>query len=224
MTKGLDKNAPMKDSGYSCIGKIPETWFVGKLKNIVDISDGTHDTPAYVNSDRSFPLVTPKCITDGVIDVSLAGQISEEDYIEINKRSYVKKYDVLMTMIGSTVGNCAVVVNDPEYAIKNIALLRTHGSYCLGKFVFYLLNCNVFRFQYEMDSHSTAQAFISQSMLKNLAIPIPTDWNGIVIYLDKEVGKIDALIHEKHEVIEALQNYKKSLIYEVVTGKKRVIV
>ena len=224
VTKGLDKNVPMRDSGYSCIGKIPQNWVVGKLKNIVDISDGTHDTPAYVNFDKSFPLVTPKCIVNGNIDVSVAGRISEEDYIEINKRSYVEKYDVLMTMIGSTVGNCAVVVDDPEYAIKNIALLRTKGSYYLGKYVFYLFNCNVFRFQYEMNGHSTAQAFISQSMLKNLVIPIPTYMNSIVIYLDKEIGKIDTLMQEKHEVIEALQNYKKALIYEVVTGKKRVVI
>ena len=222
VTKGLDKNVLMKDSGHSCIGKIPYSWHIGKLKNIVDISDGTHDTPAYVNMDNSFPLVTPKCISDGTINIAEAGRISEEDYIEINKRSHVEKYDVLMTMIGSTVGNCAVVADAPEYAIKNIALLRTHGSYFLGKFVFYLLNSIVFKCQYEMISHSTAQAFISQSMLKNLIIPIPTNWNNIVIYLDKEIGKIDLLIREKHETIDDLQAYKKSLIYEVVTGKKRV--
>jgi type I restriction enzyme S subunit len=98
-----------KDSGVEWIGQIPEHWEVVKMKNLVDIRDGTHDTPEYVDEgENTVPLVTSKNIIEGNICFAMAKHISYEDYIIINRRSNVKCGDIIMPMIG-TVGNAAIV-------------------------------------------------------------------------------------------------------------------
>ncbi len=222
VTKGLDRDVPMKDSGVEWIGEIPEHWRLIKLKNIVGISDGTHDTPAYVDiSETSHPLVTSKCIVNGKIDPSLGNHISQDDYDEINKRSKVHLYDVIMPMIG-TVGNPALVLEEPNYAIKNVALLKTRGSLEIGKFVLYLLNSNLATVQFDKINRGGVQSFISQEKLKNMIFTLPDSMPEIIVFLDKKIAAIDNVIKQKQMLIDKLVDWKKSLIYEVVTGKKEV--
>lgn len=222
VTKGLNPDVPMKDSGVEWIGEIPEHWRVIKLKNIVGISDGTHDTPAYVDiSETSHPLVTSKCIVNGKIDPSLGNHISQDDYDEINKRSKVHLYDVIMPMIG-TVGNPALVLEEPNFAIKNVALLKTRGSLELGKFVLYLLSSNLATVQFDKINRGGVQSFISQEKLKNTIFTLPDSMSEIVVFLDKKIVAIDNVIKQKQTLIDKLIDWKKSLIYEVVTGKKEV--
>lgn len=222
VTKGLNPDAPMKDSGVEWIGAIPAHWTIKRLKYIVRISDGTHDTPQYVvPSDNSFPLVTSKCISDGCIDVSLANHIGKKDYDEINKRSKVGQFDVIMPMIG-TVGNPALVNEVPRFAIKNVALLKTNASYIVGKYVQYLLNSDVFKKQIEYIVRGGVQNFISQDKLKNMQFPVCDDMKMIIDYLDTKCAAIDANIAKRRMMIEKLTQYKKSLIYEAVTGKMEI--
>ncbi len=222
VTKGLDPNVEMKDSGICYIGDIANYMEVIKLKNIVEVSDGTHDTPLYVDNDtNTYPLVTSKCIVNGNIDITLANNISQKDYDEINRRSKVEKYDVLMPMIG-TVGNPAIVLDEPRYAIKNLALIRTHGDYYLGKYVVYLLNSNIVLSQFEMLNRGGVQNFISQDKLRNLTVTIPNNIKEVVDYLDVKSDRINQRIDCIINYINRISSYKKSLIYEVVTGKKEV--
>lgn len=222
VTKGLNPDVPMKDSGVEWIGEIPDHWRLIKLKNIVGISDGTHDTPAYVDiSETSHPLVTSKCIVNGKIDPSLGNHISQDDYDEINKRSKVHLYDVIMPMIG-TVGNPALVLEEPNFAIKNVALLKTRGSLELGKFVLYLLSSNLATVQFDKINRGGVQSFISQEKLKNMIFTLPDSMSEIVVFLDKKIAAIDNVIKQKQMLIDKLVDWKKSLIYEVVTGKKEV--
>ena len=222
ITKGVNESKEYQKTGKLWMPTIPSSYKLAKLKNLVDITDGTHDTPSYVDvGENTFPLVTSRCIEDGYINLSLANHISYEDYIEINKRSYVNKYDVIMPMIG-TVGNPALVRTDSKFAIKNVALFRTHGNECLGKYVVYLLNSNIIKTQFELGQRGGVQNFVSQDRLKNLVIPIPSDVTSIVNELDLKCEKINALINEKKDLLVELEAYKKTLIYEVITGKKEV--
>ena len=85
------------------------------------VRDGTHDTPK--PTDSGYYLVTSKAVNNDTIDLSSCYLISENDYNNINKRSKVNKWDVIMTMIG-TVGRLHIVKYEPQYAIKNIALFK----------------------------------------------------------------------------------------------------
>lgn len=223
VTKGLNPDAPMKDSGIDWIGEIPEHWNVKKLKRIVKVSDGTHDTPEYIDKDRnSYPLVTSRCIVDGEIDISLAHHISEQDYIEISKRSAVSKYDVIMPMIG-TVGNPAILMTDDKIAIKNVALFRTYGDLDKAKYIKYYLNSLLVKEQFNFTFRGGVQNFVSQDIIKNLLFLMPEDYREVVNLLDTKCTEIDNLISIKLSKIDSLKEYKKSIIYEYVTGKKEVI-
>ena len=222
VTKGLNPDAPMRDSGIEWIGQIPEHWEVTKLKRIVKVSDGTHDTPEYIDKDRnSYPLVTSRCIVDGEIDISLAHHISEQDYIEISKRSAVSKYDVIMPMIG-TVGNPAILMTDDKIAIKNVALFRTYGDLDKAKYIKYYLNSLLVKEQFNFTFRGGVQNFVSQDIIKNLLFLMPEDYREVVNLLDTKCTEIDNLISIKQSKIDSLKEYKKSIIYEYVTGKKEV--
>ena len=210
---GLNRDGESKDSGKKWIGKIESSYRICKLKSLVDITDGTHDTPEYVDiSDDTYPLVTSKCINDGKIDISLANHISESDYIEISKRSNVERNDVIMPMIG-TVGNPALVDIEPNFAIKNVALMRTKNDEILGKYIVYLLNSDIILQQFLLLNTGGVQNFISQDKLKNLICIKPSNMNEIVDYLDDKTQTIDKRIKDTSAIMEKLIEYKKSLIY-----------
>ena len=137
---------------------------------VLDIRDGTHESPKY--KDNGYPLITSKNLKHGRIDFSDVNFISEEDYISINKRSKVNKGDVLYSMIGS-IGNYAFVDNEPNYAIKNVALFRSIDKRLHNKFFLHLINSSIFQRQIEQRMKGGTQKFVSLKILRNLKIPLP---------------------------------------------------
>lgn len=223
VTKGLNPDVEMKDSGIEWIGEIPREWGLVKLKNIIKLTDGTHDTPKYVEiSENSYPLITSRCIINGVIDFDLANHISSEDYVQINKRSKVELYDVIMPMIG-TVGNPAIVDKDVKFSIKNVALFKMNGNIFLSKYLYYLINSNIIQVQFSSVNKGGVQNFVSQEVIRNLLFPFSQcDYKEIVDYLEVKCTEIDSLIAQKEQLLLDLESYKKSLIYECVTGKRQI--
>ena len=104
-------------------------WEHCKLNSIADVRDGTHASPQYFSSGH--PFITSKNVKDGYINYDDVQYISDEDYEEINKRSKVDVNDILMGMIG-TIGNLALIREEPDFAIKNVALIKDTGD------IFYL--------------------------------------------------------------------------------------
>lgn len=215
----------MKDSGFEWIGKIPKMWGLCKVKNIVKVKDGTHDTPKYVNkSVDARPLITSKDIKNGKIDFSEAKYISYNDYIFINTRSDVKKGDVIMPMIG-TVGNPVIVDTDNKFSIKNVTLFKTCDNKNLSKFLTYAFQSIVMKEQLKLLTRGGVQNFASLSMLQNLKlVKIPNKYlNRIISFLDQKTTQFDSIIAKKEALIQKLEEAKKSLISEVVTGKVKVV-
>lgn len=223
VTKGLDPNVKMKPSGIDWIGDIPENWRIMKLKHFVEVTDGTHDTPIYVEpSKRTYPMVTSRCIENGEIRLELANHISEYDYKIISCRSYVSKYDVIMPMIG-TIGNPAIVLTSEKFAIKNVALFRTNGNYTKAKLLANLLNSKIVSEQISVLNKGGVQNFVSQEIIKNLIIVIPNRIETIVSYLDEVNSLIDNTKNEIIQKISLLQERKHIIINDVVTGKVKVV-
>src|SRR5215467_3024267 len=103
------------------IQSIPSTWKTVLCQDVIDVRDGTHDTPAQVG--EGIPLITSKNLRPEGIDFRDVTYISEADYLEIEKRSGVDDGDVLFGMIG-TIGNPVVVRKDRRFSIKNVALFK----------------------------------------------------------------------------------------------------
>ena len=116
------------------LGSFPFAWEQRKLDTITDVRDGTHDSPQYV--ETGHPFITSKNVKDGFINYEDIQYVSDKDYEEINKRSKVDKNDILMGMIG-TIGNIALVRETPDFAIKNVALIKDIGD------VYYRYLCEI---------------------------------------------------------------------------------
>ncbi|QPO11732.1 restriction endonuclease subunit S [Thalassospira sp. A40-3] len=140
------------------------------LGNLVDVRDGTHDSPKYV--DEGYPLITSKNVTGGRLDFSTARNISERDFIEIGKRSSVEKGNILMPMIG-TIGKPIIVDTDRQFAIKNVALLRTDGADPLTVFLLELLKGHYLSHAILKSSRGGTQKFIALSDIRLLPICLP---------------------------------------------------
>jgi type I restriction enzyme S subunit len=132
------------------------------------VRDGTHDTPKRTNS--GYRLVTSKHIKNGQINSDEGYFISEEDFNKINERSLVEQWDVLMSMIG-TIGEAAIVKDQPKYAIKNVALFKC-GDELKAKWLYYFLCSPEGKGQLFSNQKGASQQFISLTQLRNLQIPI----------------------------------------------------
>lgn len=163
----------------------PKGFDVKPLSSLCDVRDGTHDSPKYTN--EGYPLVTSKNLRDGNIDLSDVNYISEKDYDDINKRSKVETGDLIMPMIG-TIGNPVRVDVKPNFAIKNVALIRTSDSKVNMTYVLHLLRSHYFEYITEKSNRGGTQKFISLGDIRNLPVPVPDE--KLVKDFEKIVEKI----------------------------------
>ena len=225
LTRGLDPNLPMKDSGVEWIGEIPMHWGFCKLKLLVEVKDGTHDTPAYVEAgENTFPLATTKHVTSGTLRLEEASHISLVDYIEISRRSNVASGDIIMPMIG-TIGSPLIVSTKEKFAIKNLALFKTSSSHKIeAHYLLYLLQSDIIKNQFDKESNGGVLGFMSLGQLRNLFIPLISlkEQGDIVAEIKSISAKINGAILLKEKEIDKLKEYRASLINAAVTGKIKV--
>jgi len=226
VTRGLNPDVKMKESGVEWIGQIPEHWVMVPIRRVMDIRDGTHDTPLYIEDGvDSFPLVTSKDFDGDVINFENIKKISQRDHINISKRSGVKKGDVLMSMIGGNIGKSVIIGDNDDFSIKNVALFRTNGDIVFAKFLSYYFESGLLQNQIDLKSRGGAQGFLSLGDIRNLVFfKTPIDErNQIVEFLEKHVSmKFKAAISLKEQEIEKLKEYKATLINSAVTGKIKI--
>lgn len=149
----------------------PKNYPVALMGDVCDVRDGTHDSPKYV-SDSGYPLVTSKNVTGGAIDLTEVNYISEADYIQINKRSKVDKGDIILPMIG-TIGSPVLVDHDPNYAIKNVALIKFIEGSPAAVYLHHLLSGRYFDYIVSRKNRGGTQKFVSLGDLRAFPLPLP---------------------------------------------------
>lgn len=164
-------------------------WENKKLGEVYDVRDGTHDSPKYI--EVGYPLVTSKNLKNGEVNFEKVKFISDTDFININKRSKVDKGDVLFAMIG-TIGNPTLITEEPNYAIKNVALFKV-GKEQNGQYLKYYLESDSVVSKMLEDAKGTTQKFVGLGYLRSFEIPIPTleEQKAIVAKLDQAFAAID---------------------------------
>ena len=228
VTKGLDKNAPLKDSGIEWIGEIPEHWEASKtlFSLSMPITDGPHTTPELF--ETGIPFVSAEAVSfgNGRIDFShIRGYISEAFYQECCKKYIPQIDDIYMIKSGATTGRVAIVDVDVKFTIWSpLAVFRCNNERMLSRFLFYQLQSNGYQKQIELNWSYGTQQNIGMRTLEKLILSVPPlpEQQSIADYLDRKCGEIDKLISIKQQKIEKLKDYKKSLIFECVTGKRKV--
>lgn len=210
----------LKDSGVEWLRYIPEHWKLRKISYLVDVKDGTHDTPSYEpSSEGTYAFVTSKDIVNNEISFDSVKYINKAFYESYIKRSNVTRGDVVMPMIG-TIGNAAIVKTDRPFAIKNVALFKTsEDSFLDKKYLAYFIDSLTNKDQFFLISKGGVQSFVSLTTLRNMKVifPVKAEQKAIANYLDKACQQIDKTLEIKQQQIELLEKYRQSIIHEAVT-------
>ena len=221
VTKGLDKTVPLKDSGVDWIGQIPEGWEVGRLKDFVKFQTGTTPPQSVgVNQDESgIPWFKPGDFSDNSIDLlSSENHITHEVVMQYNLSVYPKK-TILLVGIASIgkVGYSA----QPSYSNQQITALRTIGE-IYPRYLAYLMFSSG-RFIKETALYTVVPIINNQYLATmRLVLPSENEQKIIVEYLDRKLEQINQMIAIKKEQIENINKQRQTLIYDYVTGKRRV--
>ena len=143
---------------------------VVQLGELCDVRDGTHDSPKYV--DDGFPLLTSKNFSSGEINFEGAKRISAKDYEAINRRSKVDVGDIVMPMIG-TIGSPVIIREEPNFAIKNVALIKFVGDDVTQEFVKELLSGPLLDRVVNRSGRGGTQKFVALGDLRSMEVPLP---------------------------------------------------
>lgn len=225
VTKGLDKNVEMKDSENLAIGKIPKHWVKVRVKNVATrITVGVVVTPAnYFDDAGTVAFLRGINVKEYVINSEPMMYITEETNKELSK-TIVHTNDLVIVRDGA-IGVTAVIPEKYDGANVVSMIIVSLGSEYNHDYLCYVLNSYVGKIQFNLTKIGSALSHTSVSSVSNIEIPKPSinEQIDIVNYLKGQHKKLDSLIAEKESLIKDLESYKKSLIYEVVTGKRRVV-
>ena len=201
--------------------ELPDNWCWCCLQAILDVRDGTHDSPQYYS--EGVPFVTSKNLVNGKIDFSNVKYISEEDAIKFNQRSKVEVNDILMAMIGS-IGKPVLVDDDRVFAIKNMALVK-HLPVSMPDMRYILILLNIAQTQMNRESSGGVQKFVSLDYIRKYRIPLPplAEQHRLVARVDELMAKIDELEKVENE-LNALHkafpgDMKAALLQAAMQGK-----
>lgn len=219
VTKGLDNNVAMKDSGIDWIGNIPDHWEVKRVKDIaLCYAGGTPDTrkEEYWNNGQNYWAASGN-LKNGFINLSILKKITDEA-IENSSTKKIIPYTTLLAMTGATCGEVGYS-NELIYANQSVCAIKNNKKITHFKYLFYSLM--IFRKAVEDMKSGGAQGGITVSDIKFFKILVPDyqEQEKIVIFLDKICLKIDKKKEIIKKQIELLKEYKQTIIYEAVTGK-----
>ena len=223
VTKGLDKNVEMKDSGIEWMGMIPKHWGLVKLKNKAKVNGRIgfrgYTTADLVPKGQGAYTIGGKHITNCVIDLSNPDFISWDKYYE-SPEIMVKKGDILMAQRGS-LGKAALVREDIGHATINPSLVLLNSIAMNEVFLYYYLVSSSCLAYIDLLNTATAVPMISQNQIENIFVPIPSgkEQKQIADYLDRKTKEIDETTIIVSTQISDLKSYKSALITEAVTGK-----
>lgn len=211
VTKGLDKDVEMKDSGIPWIGKIPKEWNITKLGRLYCIRN------TKVSDDKFSPLSVTK---QGI----LPQQVSVAKSDDHDNRKLVKKGDFVINSRSDRRGACGISSLEGSVSLINIVLTP------LGKMNPDYYNLLFHSIQFADEFYKWGHGIVDDLWttrwqdMKKINVPIPSlfEQQRIANYLDTKCARIDSIIQKKQELLANLDTYKKSLIYEYVTGKKEV--
>lgn len=227
VTKGIRGDRPMKDSGIEWIGDIPAEWSVVKGRRLILATQNGLTRRDLEKSEGFIVLKLKNLDADGNIDYSEVNRVALTD--EEKSKYQLCDGDFLFVRVNGSrnlVGKCAIYHDVGEIVAYNDHIIRVKlNDLCLKEYFHYYLLSIAGKREIELHTSTAAGQFtISGDGLRELRVVLPgiVEQAETVAYLDKKSAGIDALIAKKQQCLTEIENYKKSLIYEYVTGKKEV--
>ncbi|MDD6682499.1 MAG: restriction endonuclease subunit S [Clostridiales bacterium] len=231
VTKGVRGPRPMKDSGVEWLGSIPDAWDYTKLKQVwVSVDSGVSVNAADypTENDTQYGVLKTSCVSKFVFLANEHKQVDAEEYARV--ACPVKKDTIIVSRMNTPdlVGACGYVDADyPNLFLPDRLWQISFFPEVSAKFVWYYLNNQMVRAYISSLSTGTSSSMqnISKPQFGGITLAVPTleEQDEIVTYLDEKCAALDTLIAKKTALLTELETYKKSLIYEYVTGKKEVL-
>lgn len=230
VTKGLDPDTPMKDSGIEWIGEIPQAWSAQPLKYITSsIESGRSVDGANCPANENEPgVLTLSSVYKASFNPQANKAVEDAESISL-LRCPVKGESLLISRCNTSewVGTAAIVEKDiPNLFLPDKIWQLGFSSWPLCRWIWYYLQSNYARHYFAVNSvgASSTMQNVSKDDLLALVIPVPpaSEQDAILVHLDKEIAAISQSVATRRRLIEKLQEYRKSLIYEAVTGKFKV--
>lgn len=226
VTKGLNSDAKMKGSGIEWIGKIPEHWQVKRLRYVARCQNGISKSAEYFGT--GFPFVSYGDVYRNIeLPDTVEGLVESS---ESDRKIYsVEKGDIFFTRTSETIEEiglicvCKNTIKDATFA-GFLIRVRPFSPEINVNYSKYYFSSNIHRKFFVKEMNLVTRASLSQELLKKLPVLLPDieEQKQIADYLDKKCAAIDKVVLSKEKLIEKLAEYKKSLIYECVTGKREI--
>jgi type I restriction enzyme, S subunit len=223
VTKGLNPNAPMKPSGIEWLGDVPAHWSATPLKHLCELlKDGTHLPPTRV--DEGIPLLSVRNLVDDAFvlrdDDSM---ISEESYQELCRAFVPKPNDVLLAIVGATLGKSALVADNMGrfHIQRSVAIFRTRANELCADFLHLVFQSNSFQSLLWKQVGYSAQPGIYLGTLQNIRVPTPPidEQHQLVSLIRPAIATLANLQAEAQRAIDLLQERRTALISASVTGQ-----
>jgi type I restriction enzyme S subunit len=228
VTKGLNPDVPMKDSGIEWIGEIPSHWVVSKVKYTSKVFGRIgyrgYTVEDLVDENEGCITISPGNIYEDVFNLNNVTYLSWEKYHE-SPEIMIFEGDIIIVKTGSTIGKtCIIPSNVPEMTI-NPQLIVLKNIQLNNKYMYYLTTCKYFKKLFSTEQTGGTTPTISQEKINDFCVLIPQkiEQEQIVSYLDEKTSEIDKTIELENKKIELLKEYRQSLISNVVTGKIKVV-
>ena len=221
VTRGLDPDVPLKDSGVEWLGKVPEHWEVTRLKFVASIIvDCLHATPHY-SSSGEFPAIRTADISPGVVHLSMARRLPEAEYLRWTERLEPETGDILYSREGERFGIAACVPPNTKLCISQRMMIFRIRPAHNPVFVMWLLNSPIIYAQASQDIMGATAPHVNVSTIRNYAFALPqkAEQDASVEYIDGSTSNLSAMIADAQHEIDLLNEYRTRLIADVVTGK-----
>ncbi|MEQ8156821.1 MAG: restriction endonuclease subunit S [Clostridiaceae bacterium] len=226
VTKGLNPDVQMKESGIEWIGKIPEHWNLIRLRYIAKCQNGISKSAEFFGT--GFPFVSYGDVYKNIVLPELVEGLVEST--ESDRKAYsVEEGDIFFTRTSETIEEigltcvCEKTIENATFA-GFLIRVRPFMDNLVLNFSKYYFSSNIHRRFFVKEMNLVTRASLSQELLKKLPVLMPPieEQDRIANYLDDKCSKIDNTITQKEKLIQKLTDYKKSLIFECVTGKMEV--
>lgn len=221
VTKGLNPDAPMKDSGVAWLGEVPAHWAVSRLKYATSlIVDCPHETPVY-SDNGDYMVIRTADVTEGKLDPRQMYTVSETEYLNRIRRKTLFKDDIVYGREGERWGFAALVPEDDKYCLgQRMMQFRSTSTTCPAYLMWQLNSVTTYR-QGQQDTVGATSPHVNVGTIRNytLAEPPIEEQQKIATFLDTETARLDALTAEATRGIALLKERRSALISAAVTGK-----
>lgn len=221
VTKGLDPDVRMKDSGVAWLGEVPAHWTLTKLKySTSHIIDCPHETPTYC-PDGDYLVVRTADVDAGALDLSNAYRLDEVEYLKRTRRAKLVPQDIVYGREGERWGYAATVPDEPVLCLGQRMMQFRARAGIAPRFLMWQLNSDVTYRQGQVDTVGATSPHVNVSTIANYVLTEPpfSEQVEIANYVDGATSEIDDLVSEARATVELLQERRTALISAAVTGK-----